>query len=232
MTAKLPEAEADRPRAPLAAQEDDGGGGGHPDHPHHSDHSHDDQGPAPATTTTTATTLHSLPARLQELRSRRWWRWWRNSSSSPSSPAPATTTTATTLHSLPPNPHRQSWDFDVFEVPAEDLPRLLLSFFEDLGLVRDEDHRGALGALLSIAQRHYVELNPYHNFQHCVDVTHATFLMLLGTRWAVTDLECYALLLAAVAHDFEHPGVNNAYLIKTRDPLAITYNDVSVRFPL
>jgi len=192
MTAKLPEAEADRPRAPLAAQEDDGGGGGHPDHPHHSDHSHDDQGPAPATTTTTATTLHSLP----------------------------------------PNPHRQSWDFDVFEVPAEDLPRLLLSFFEDLGLVRDEDHRGALGALLSIAQRHYVELNPYHNFQHCVDVTHATFMMLLGTRGAVTDLECYALLLAAVAHDLEHPGVNNAYLIKTRDPLAITYNDVSVRFPL
>ncbi len=206
MTAKLPEAEADRPRAPLAAQEDDGGGGGHP-----------------------------ATARLKEPRRRRWWRWWRNSSSN-SSPAPATTT-ATTLDSfldsfLPPHPHRQSWDFDVFEVPAEDLPRLLLSFFEDLGLVRDEDHRGALGALLSIAQRHYVERNPYHNFQHCVDVTHATFMMLLGTRGAVTDLECYALLLAAVAHDLEHPGVNNAYLIKTRDPLAITYNDVSVRFPL
>ena len=226
MTAKLPEAEADRPRAPLAAQEDDGGGGGHPDHSDHSDHSdhpdhsHDDQGPA--------------TARLKKPRRRRWWRWWRNSSSN-SSPAPATT--ATTLDFfldsfLPPHPHRQSWDFDVFEVPAEDLPRLLLSFFEDLGLVRDEDHRGALGALLSIAQRHYVERNPYHNFQHCVDVTHATFMMLLGTRGAVTDLECYALLLAAVAHDLEHPGVNNAYLIKTRDPLAITYNDVSVRFPL
>ena len=68
----------------------------------------------------------------------------------------------------------------------------------------------------------------YHNFHHCVDVTHATFLMLLGIRGAVSDLECYALLLAAVAHDLEHPGVNNAYLIKSKHPLAITYNDISV----
>ena len=53
-----------------------------------------------------------------------------------------------------------------------------------------------------------------------------------GPVRAIGDPTETALLLAAVAHDLEHPGVNNAYLIKTRDPLAITYNDVSVRFPL
>jgi 3'5'-cyclic nucleotide phosphodiesterase len=38
----------------------------------------------------------------------------------------------------------------------------------------------------------------------------------------------YSLLLAAVMHDYRHPGVNNNYLVKRQDPLAITYNDQSV----
>ncbi len=29
-------------------------------------------------------------------------------------------------------------------------------------------------------------------------------------------------------HDYRHPGVNNAFLIKTEDMLSITYNDQSV----
>ena len=120
------------------------------------------------------------------------------------------------------------WDFDVIQVPADGLPAVVLGFFEDLGLVRDPVHRAAIGSFVAVVQRHYSPQNPYHNFQHCVDVTHATFLMLVGIRAAVSDIECYALLLAALAHDLEHPGVNNAYLIKSRDPLAITYNDTSV----
>jgi hypothetical protein len=121
-----------------------------------------------------------------------------------------------------------SWDFDVFEVPSKELPLLLLSFFEGLGLVRGPDHRATIEAFLTVARRHYSSRNAYHNFHHCADVTHATFMMLAGIRGAVSDLECYALLLAAVAHDLEHPGVSNAYLIKSRSPLAITYNDASV----
>ena len=37
-------------------------------------------------------------------------------------------------------------------------------------------------------------------------------------------LACY---LAAIIHDYEHRGVNNDFLIKTSDPLALLYNDVS-----
>ena len=37
-------------------------------------------------------------------------------------------------------------------------------------------------------------------------------------------LTCY---LAAIIHDYEHRGVNNDFLIKTSDPLALLYNDAS-----
>ena len=34
--------------------------------------------------------------------------------------------------------------------------------------------------------------------------------------------------MAALAHDLDHPGVSNAFLVNTRDPLATVYNDSSV----
>lgn len=37
-----------------------------------------------------------------------------------------------------------------------------------------------------------------------------------------------ALLMAAIMHDYRHPGVNNGYLVRDLDPLAVTYNDASV----
>ena len=36
------------------------------------------------------------------------------------------------------------------------------------------------------------------------------------------------MLTAAAVHDFEHPGVNNVFLTKIQDPIAIRHNDISV----
>ena len=36
------------------------------------------------------------------------------------------------------------------------------------------------------------------------------------------------LQLGATIHDFEHPGYNNAFLVASKDPVAILYNDSSV----
>jgi hypothetical protein len=35
-------------------------------------------------------------------------------------------------------------------------------------------------------------------------------------------------MVASVAHDIGHPGVNNTYLINSNDELALRYNDISV----
>ncbi len=38
----------------------------------------------------------------------------------------------------------------------------------------------------------------------------------------------FAILVAALAHDIGHPGVNNHFLVTTEHPLARTYNDRAV----
>lgn len=46
-------------------------------------------------------------------------------------------------------------------------------------------------------------------------------------RKVFDDLMTMACYLSAAIHDYEHGGVNNDFLIQTRDKLAVTYNDIS-----
>lgn len=50
--------------------------------------------------------------------------------------------------------------------------------------------------------------------------------VLNGNGWFGRDI--LAGLLSAACHDFEHPGVNNIFLIATKHDKALTYNDRSV----
>ncbi len=40
----------------------------------------------------------------------------------------------------------------------------------------------------------------------------------------LNDLDIAGLLIACIIHDFKHPGVTNAFLVNTGDPIAIKYN--------
>lgn len=44
----------------------------------------------------------------------------------------------------------------------------------------------------------------------------------------MTDIDILASILACCAHDVGHPGVNNAFLVRTMDNLSIRFNDMSV----
>ncbi len=68
---------------------------------------------------------------------------------------------------------------------------------------------------------------------HATDVVRSLFCMLtqggvLRTVWPdCMEMMLIVAMLAAAIHDFEHKGVNNDFLIKTSDPLALLYNDNS-----
>lgn len=72
--------------------------------------------------------------------------------------------------------------------------------------------------------------NPYHMWAHCADVTHTVYriIALTQSRVKLTSLEVFGLMVAAMCHDLDHPGVNNQFLVRTQHPLAIVYNDASV----
>ena len=74
--------------------------------------------------------------------------------------------------------------------------------------------------------------NQYHNVLHAADVMQACHVFLLTSTLHDTAemnaLHIAALLLAAIVHDYKHPGVNNAYLFITGAKLAIRYNDSSI----
>ncbi len=90
----------------------------------------------------------------------------------------------------------------------------------------------------------------YHNFRHVVDVMQAIFYFLLQLGAlppypASGDLsninipvspiaallkpfDALTLLISAIGHDVGHPGVNNAFLVSLKAPIAQLYNDKSV----
>lgn len=149
-----------------------------------------------------------------------------------------------------------SFRFDVLSLPKEALAAHIVTMFIQLGLVKFNapQHRGSWDGVDTTTytpgsaswQQGFVEVDvlwrfvdaisesyrdvPYHNLYHCADVTHTTFLLVdrLRAPACLTPIECYAVMIAALAHDMDHPGVSNAFLVNARDSLALAYNDASV----
>lgn len=42
------------------------------------------------------------------------------------------------------------------------------------------------------------------------------------------EVDMLSYITGAACHDFAHPGVNNAFLVNTRNMLAIRHNDMAV----
>ena len=78
----------------------------------------------------------------------------------------------------------------------------------------------------------YDYLLPYHNDLHAVDVlqTCSIFMKYLDLieSFQLTFLDVCGFLIAAIIHDFKHPGLNNSFQINKKTKLANKYNDVSV----
>lgn len=65
--------------------------------------------------------------------------------------------------------------------------------------------------------------NSYHNPTHAADVMFSMFFLVKnsGLLHYSSDLEVAAGVVAALAHDIGHPGVNNRYLVNSKHVLAL-----------
>lgn len=122
-----------------------------------------------------------------------------------------------------------SWDFDALGRSEEELVAIVLRIFDELKVISAFGlSRTRLRAWVLSVRAHYHE-NPFHNWRHAVTVLHTAYLLLTELILdAATDLEVLTLLLAALSHDLDHDGVNNAYHCNAGSELALTYNDQSV----
>ncbi|KAL5110337.1 Calcium/calmodulin-dependent 3'5'-cyclic nucleotide phosphodiesterase 1A [Taenia crassiceps] len=130
----------------------------------------------------------------------------------------------------------KNWSFDVFHLNTL-IEGHVLTY---MGVKIFQRHRicdifnipcRVLEAFLSQLERGYSKHgNPYHNLIHAADVVHTCNSIMEGS--GLTDLmtqeEKFAMLFAALIHDFEHAGTTNAYQISVRSHLALLYNDRGV----
>ncbi|KAJ3102429.1 High affinity cAMP-specific 3',5'-cyclic phosphodiesterase 7A [Phlyctochytrium planicorne] len=127
------------------------------------------------------------------------------------------------------------WNWDIFDLTTISKHRPLFTLSHYLFLKADLYSKFQivpeifLTFLTRIEAGYRIDV-PYHNSVHATDVLH-------GVAWLrdrclemvePSDLETLAIFLAAIVHDFDHPGRNNNFLINTSDPKAVLYNDRSV----
>ncbi|KAJ3356818.1 hypothetical protein HDU83_009630 [Entophlyctis luteolus] len=127
------------------------------------------------------------------------------------------------------------FNFPIFELTrsTNGHPLFALGKFlvHDSGLVRklNLDSEKFMNFLATIESGYHSNL-AFHNSIHAADVLHCINYLIErpGVKAIFNDLELLAIYLAAAIHDFDHPGVNNQYLIATSDQRALLYNDKSV----
>jgi hypothetical protein len=73
---------------------------------------------------------------------------------------------------------------------------------------------------------------PYHNDMHAADVLQTTYHMSLQldlkSEMDLSIIDLVGFFVAAIVHDYKHPGLNNTYHINKRTKISTRYNDVSV----
>jgi hypothetical protein len=72
----------------------------------------------------------------------------------------------------------------------------------------------------------------YHNKTHGTDVAQTLYCFLMKGDWMnrgkMDNFDLFSMIVGGCVHDYEHPGYNAAFLMKTNDKLAVRYNDISV----
>eukprot|EP00899_Mesostigma_viride_P022760 jgi/Mesvir1/3669/Mv14961-RA.1 len=126
------------------------------------------------------------------------------------------------------------WNFNSWELLEVSMGRPILwmglEVFRRMSLMREfRLPRAKLARFLAALDEGMLS-NGYHNSTHIADVTNSLFHLLKrsGVGVYLTRLDTLAVVTAALVHDFRHPGLNNDFVVKSADTLALRYNDLTV----
>ncbi|KAK2583173.1 hypothetical protein KPH14_009193 [Odynerus spinipes] len=127
------------------------------------------------------------------------------------------------------------WNFDIFKLeiltekrPLVFLGRSIMNMFDVPSRLDVEEK--VVQNWLNLIEVNYRASNSYHNSTHAADVLQATarFMQSERLKQILEPLDEVAALIAAAAHDIDHPGRSSQFLSNSNDKLAILYNDLSV----
>eukprot|EP00921_Rhytidocystis_pertsovi_P016116 GHVQ01025448.1.p1 GENE.GHVQ01025448.1~~GHVQ01025448.1.p1 ORF type:complete len:613 (-),score=51.49 GHVQ01025448.1:236-2074(-) len=125
-----------------------------------------------------------------------------------------------------------SWDFNPFSYNKQIQGRIAYSILASPSrefMSYFKIHTATMARFIETMQKNY-RPNPYHNFEHGLSVM-ACAAIIISDPSAMeyfSTIEAFSLLVASLAHDVGHPGLNNDYFIKANRPSAIHYNDQAV----
>ena len=121
--------------------------------------------------------------------------------------------------------------FDPFDHELTELERYVMGMFTDFTLLQElkvpiPQFKCFIKEIMTL----YRSDIPYHNVYHGFSVLSFSYAFIkktqLHTKFPPLDL--FALLIAALCHDVDHPGNTNAFEIATDSELARKHNDQSV----
>ena len=106
------------------------------------------------------------------------------------------------------------WDFDVLQYTPQDLQLCCVDMLHYAGLIdRFQLPVTKLIRFINRIANRYRD-NHYHNWHHGASVVHVSFVIMQAStavKNALPMLHRLALLLSAICHDVDHPGLNNGY---------------------
>lgn len=126
------------------------------------------------------------------------------------------------------------WDFDVFAIEEYTHGHSLFVVSYTLMVKYDFLNKFNISEQILINFLKEVESgyhpNPYHNSLHAADVLQVVHYSIAkgGASEFLRDEETFSVLLSAIIHDYDHPGLNNAFLVNAKSYLATLYNDRSI----
>ncbi|XP_029660388.1 high affinity cAMP-specific and IBMX-insensitive 3',5'-cyclic phosphodiesterase 8 isoform X1 [Formica exsecta] len=127
------------------------------------------------------------------------------------------------------------WNFEIFKLemltekrPLVFLGLTIMNLYQVPAKLNCDEK--TLQNWLAIIEHNYNSDNSYHNSTHAADVLQATarFMQSERLKEILEPLDEVAALIAAAAHDIDHPGRSSQFLCNANNRLAILYNDLSV----